>query len=86
MKIIFEEKINFPTYYLSYIINDDASGLSEEEKIRCDNFLSWYYNEAKKLNSNITFCVDNTFESFFSWNPAIGLACDCIDLTIIFLK
>ncbi len=61
-----EEKLGiytytFPTYWASYLINGDSSGLEEEDIIQCDN-------ETRGLGS----CVDVSQESHFAQFKGLG--------------
>jgi len=84
MKTIKEYEINLPDYSLSYLINADSSGLSEEEVKTIDNYMRFYYNLAKFDNASVIISPEE--ESFFTWNPAFGLACDCTKATILIVK
>ena len=88
MKTIFERTEKIPDYALPYLINNDDSGLSAEDKHIIDY---WYANYATRLQDNQSLVIspiedDNgNIESHFSWSPAFGLACDVVDCTILIL-
>ena len=67
------ETYTLPSYWASYLINGDASGLEDSEQQECDEFLAtvpgW-------------ICSDCGEESFFSHrNDAGTLAGDCLEYT-----
>jgi hypothetical protein len=73
---------NIPVYAMSYIHNDDASGLRDEDIQAIDNFLRWYYDRAKELNCHVIIGYPDG-EGSFTHHPAFGLACDCVETEIL---
>lgn len=63
---------NFPEYAVCYLMYNDDSGLSEEDK---DNINKWLINE----NLESFSLVDVSEDSYFSGFPQFGLACNCVD-------
>lgn len=124
--------LRIPTWALSYIINADDSGITEEDKAMVDEYFMYFEKEAEKMSSTyhveietnreeflveeeilIDYIEDvisddeNTFsfqdswilrqvalvsnlkkirdyykESYFSWNPEFGSACDVQECTV----
>ena len=75
MNDIFDEpyEVYFPSWALPYLINGDASGISDEEAQSVD---AWAH-----ANPGV-YSPDPDEESFFSAFPEIGLAADCVALTV----
>jgi len=87
-----------PEFYLSYIFNDDESGLLQSE---LDQFNTWYEKLCENLQSyckenninfnktNIVFdCSDgeNFNESYFTYHAnIINTGCQAVDCTIVLL-
>ena len=67
---------NIPEYALSYLVNDDPSGLEEEDIKNIDEFI-----EREELGA----CVDWGEEASFTSRPAFGLATDCVEATFEYL-
>lgn len=64
-----------PAYWASYLINQDASGISDEDKRQADEFL------AEKGLPGACSCSD---ESRFSWrNDATNLGGDVLDFVFL---
>ena len=85
MKTIGSYTVYLPDYALSYLVNDDSSGIEEEDKKTIDSYMEFFYHEAKINNGSVI--IDTTSnESFFTWSPAFGLACNCFKASIIILK
>lgn len=63
-----------PAYWASYLINGDASGISDDDKACCDRFI-----ESRKLGAALA-CSD---ESWFSHtnDSGNGLAGDVLEYT-----
>lgn len=77
MKTKFETEIySLPSYWASYLINGDASGMGDDDQADCDAFLAslpWGWS-----------CVDVSEETDFRHsNDAGTLAGDCADYTFI---
>lgn len=68
---------NFPEYAVCYLMYNDDSGLTQEDK---DNINKWLINENLESSS----LVDVSEDSYFSRFPQFGLACDCVD--VVFMK
>ena len=64
-----------PTWALCYIINGDATGLTDEEIVMVD---SWVKDSGYEI---ITPCEDEKGEFFNSFCscPAFGAPCDCTE-------
>lgn len=69
---------NFPAWAIPYLVNGDATGFdhnpdtAEQDKKLVD---AW-------ADANPGIHEYTNEEPHFSWHPAFGLACDCIELTI----
>lgn len=86
MKTLKKYSVEIPDYALSYIVMDDASGLTEEDKSNIDSFLNPFYQEAETLGGHVLINLDYDSESHFTWNPPFGLACNVLDFTILILE
>jgi hypothetical protein len=77
MKTSFQTEIySLPSYWASYLINGDASGMDDDEQAQCDAFL-------ESLPYGFS-CVDYSEESDFRHsNDAGTLAGDCLDYTFM---
>lgn len=68
--------LEFTTYshLASALINDDTSGLSDDDMILLDNIFTW-------LATNKAYCTATcSEESFFTWHPDFGtLGGDCLE-------
>lgn len=73
MKLITTEKI--PTWALCYLINDDPTGLTDEDKELADDY-------CKRLGTNGAPVFDPKGEPYFSSYPAFGLATEVEDTDI----
>jgi len=82
-----EDNVLIPSYALSYLINGDASGLSDEDKAITDKWLSGWNARTEKVNGSliITTVNEDYDDSDFHWNPEFGLPCNCNYCTIIIL-
>jgi hypothetical protein len=82
MKTIKEYTIQLPEYSLCYLINGDSSGLSNIDIQAIDN---WYAHIDNNTNHQI---IINPIEDegHFTWYPEFGLACNCVDCTILILS
>ena len=70
-----------PTLALCYLINDDRSGLTEEEVTMGDR---WY--TAKKVVPITTASEeDSEFHHYFSYYPAFGLPTNVIDCSVMIM-
>ena len=79
-------ELAIPTYALPYLVNNDATGLSVEDKTNIDNFMQGFYDEAKTLGGHIIFCDDADCAPYFCRYPEFGLSCDVIDAQILICK
>lgn len=62
----------FPNWALSYLVNDDPSALSDEDKAGADAFLE---SVAGKGHDTVSPHVTDDVNEFCA-HPAFGLACD----------
>lgn len=87
MKIINTYEVSMPDYVLSYIVNADSSGITEEDKTACDEALQPFYDEAEKVDGHVEFCFDfdKQPDPYFTAHPLFGLACSCYDCKILIL-
>ena len=87
MKTIAEyENLPIPTYSLSYLVNNDPSGIENEDIKAIDNYMEQYYSEAKEKNGHVLFSPDLDIEPYFTHFPEFGLACDCVPCNIFIVK
>ena len=63
-----------PDYCLSYLVNADSSGLTDEDIYLTDDFMQEFYDLADKLGGNVVVDVIDEEGSFNAF-PAFGLAC-----------
>jgi len=70
-----------PGYALSYLINNDASGLKDGDIKNIDGYMKPFYDEAKALGGYVVIDILNE-DSGFTWDPAFGSACDCCECNI----
>ena len=52
MKTIESYKVNMPEYTMSYIHNDDASGIEEADVKAIDEYLQQYYDKAEAIDGH----------------------------------
>ena len=80
-------EVKLPDYSLSYLINGDSSGLNQDDIQNIDSYMEKFYNEADSLkNGFVNFELDDyEADSFFTWNPPFGLACNCYEAKILIL-
>lgn len=70
-----------PSYWASYLINGDASGLEDNEQEQID---TWVERQRKNLNTTLFSCTDCSEESAYSWrNDATNLGGDVCDYTFL---
>lgn len=63
-------ELTAPSYWASYLVNSDASGLNAVEKLACDNW----------LKTNEIFAVLDAVDAGFCWShdaSEFALAGDC---------
>ena len=69
---------NIPTWALSYLVNDDPSGLEDEDIELVDEWIK---------REGLGFCVDvSDEEPSFTYHPAFGLGADVVPATFEKLK
>lgn len=85
MKIIDYIDADIPDYALSYLINGDASGISDEDKENCDEWLKSCTDKLSRdypgLSTDLILSDDS--EGSFCRYPAFGLACNCIPGAVV---
>lgn len=70
-----------PSYWASYLINDDATGLEDGEQEEID---SWVERQRFVGNYQLFSCANCSEESFFAWhNDANSIGGDCLDYTFL---
>jgi len=74
------EKI--PTWSLCYLVNDDASGLTDEEIQSIDH---WCKNLGVQI---VSPCMDDECDThpYFSHCPAFGLPTEVVDCDILYIE
>ena len=80
------EGLAVPSYALSYLVNADDSGLENNDRDNIDTWYQQFLNEAKAAGGSVIFGVEGSGESYFTWSPEFGLACDVTDCTILICK
>jgi hypothetical protein len=86
MKTVAEyTKLKIPSYALSYLVNDDASGLEEKDIAATDAYMQQYYEEAKKAGGHVIFSPSDQ-EPYFTHTPEYGLPCDVVECTVLIVK
>ena len=68
------DTVNFPSYALSALLNDDYSGLEETDIKELEEW-------EDSLPPSCVFEVKE--EIFFTPSPCFGLPCDCVELSIL---
>lgn len=82
--MVFEKVVEqIPTWALPYIINDDASGLNDEEIELVKEFYSSY--EKNGLHIEIVSPHDDEY-GYFSHYPAFGLPTNVIDCDVLYTE
>ena len=84
MKIVNYCDAKVPTWALSYFVNNDATGLTEEDKLRADCWRERCTDILREWNPSASFdffCADQ--EGSFTHRPAFGLATDAIDAAVV---
>jgi len=84
-------ELPIPTWALCYLVNADASGLEDGEQEMVDKYMEQFYKEAKEKGGHVIFSPEadengENKESYFTWNPEFGLACDVEDCTVLIVK
>ena len=85
MKIIDYIEDNIPNYALGYLVNGDASGIEDEDREACDE---WLKCRTEKLQREypglaVDLVLRDDDEGSFTRSPAFGLACNCIDGAVV---
>lgn len=88
MEIVKRTGEKIPTWSLCYLVNNDYSGITEEDKEMVDKFWDKYQAKADLFHCIITlnFPEDIDSEKYFYHSPAFGLACEVVDCEIIFMN
>jgi hypothetical protein len=85
MKTISEyTDLAMPDYALSYLINGDDSGIDAADKENADSYMQQFHEEAKAAGGFVEIVMHEE-EASFSRNPEFGLACNCMNCTILIL-
>lgn len=75
-KLEYIDTVEMPEYILPYLINGDASGLSEEDVKACDDALARLNDDTGQVWRGLIF--DYSEETLgFSWRPFFGLGANC---------
>lgn len=77
--------VKLPSYAVCYLINDDDSGITEQDKKLIDDYMQQFYDKADTYNGSVVIDIGDDEPSFY-WKPDFGLACDCYDATITILS
>jgi hypothetical protein len=79
-------EVKMPNYAMCYLINDDASGITDEDKRNIDEYMDVYYQEAEKVKGHVVISETNIDqEPYFTCYPPFGLACSVVDVNIVIL-
>ena len=89
-------ELKIPDYALSYLVNNDSSGIEEEDIKNIDSFMEQFYTEAKENDGNVIFNTSEIIdgdgeileyqEPYFCHFPVFGLACNVVDCTVLIVK
>ena len=85
METIESYTVEVPEYALCYIVNNDASGLNDEDIKNTDNFMEEYYDRASELKGHVIFSTTEE-EGSFNPFPEFGLACNTVTCKILICK
>jgi hypothetical protein len=80
------DELAIPSWALSYLVNNDATGLSDEDQAQVDSFMADFEAGAKSLNAHVMFADDAENGEFFCTAPEFGLACNCVEAKILILQ
>ena len=80
------DELAIPSWALSYLVNNDATGLSDEDRAQVDSFIADFEAEAKSLNAHVMFVDDAEGGEFFTNSPEFGLPCNCVEAKILILQ
>jgi hypothetical protein len=86
MKTIESYKEEIPDYAMSYLHNNDASGLDDSDITSIDAFMQWYYDRALEVGGHVIIGYNSDDEGSFTHKPAFGLACTCVATEILICK
>jgi len=92
MKTISRYEIaHMPTWSLSYLVNNDPSGLQDDEIAMVDKWQASFVPECEENDGIWLFDIDTEkegeeWEGHFSHRPQFGLACDCVACVVLILK
>ncbi len=78
-------KLAVPDYALPYLVNADNSGINDSETQTIDAWMQRFYDEAKQVGGHVIFSAGDG-EGSFTHRPEFGLACNCVDCTILIVK
>jgi len=78
-------ELKIPIYALSYLVNDDASGIEEKGVKLIDAYMKQYYDEARDCGGEVIFSPSDEEPSFTN-SPEFGLACDCVSSPVLIVK
>lgn len=71
------DSIKLPTWALCYIVNNDSSGISDEDQEQVDEWIK------ETFPDHIGLIFDQSEEGeFFTHSPPFGLACNCIQADV----
>lgn len=77
MTTIQTETFTLPSHWASYILNRDASGLSEADRKEADDCLNWIHKGAFAVEGSTLFPVsvgsDETYADENDWSDVGGL-------------
>jgi hypothetical protein len=79
-----QQNARIPAYALPYLINGDASGLSDEDKTTIDKWLNHWVKDAEKLGGAVIISPTGQEEEFTHY-PEFGLPCGYIECDIVIL-
>jgi hypothetical protein len=98
MKIALQTTYKIPDYALSYLINDDESGINEEDIQTIDQWINKLEEGLTQTilknvpnNTKLDFILDpfpnpdGNNESYFTHTPDFGLPCNVIDTILTIL-
>ena len=80
----FQQNARIPSYALSYLINGDSSGLSDEDIATIDKWYKSWQDVADEVNGSIVIATLDERE-FHTKYPEFGLPCSCSECDILVL-
>jgi hypothetical protein len=80
------DELAIPSWALSYLVNNDSTGLSDQDQAQIDSFMADFEAEARGLNAHVMFADDAEGGEFFTNSPEFGLACNCVEAKILILQ